>query len=72
MLDDLQSAAKRSASPETTARRLKRYYVRTISSQQRTIREPHQLVDSETNEIVDEYRSKRAALSHAAQLNREH
>jgi membrane protein required for beta-lactamase induction len=48
-----------------------RYQVSTRTSQVSKIREPHMVVDTSTNQIVDEYASKKAAQMHAAQLNAE-
>lgn len=49
----------------------KRYIVRDGRSNFRTIREPWQIVDTETNTIVDELHSKRAANGIASDLNAE-
>ena len=49
-----------------------RYYVHTITSGiGNKIREPHWVIDRNTNKAVDEYASKRAAKMHADQLNDE-
>lgn len=46
-----------------------RYVVRTETSQVSTLRTPHQVVDTRTASVVDEYASKRAAGMHARELN---
>ena len=52
----------------------KRYIVSDVRTKSdtslRTIREPWLVIDTQTNKIVDEYHSGRAARMHAAQLNR--
>lgn len=49
----------------------KRFEVHEVSQLFRTVREPYQVVDTATNEIVDEYASKRAAQMDARQRNEE-
>jgi len=46
-----------------------RYFVRVVTGFTRPIREPNLVIDRTTNEVVDAYKSKRAANSHARDLN---
>lgn len=47
-----------------------RYVVHEVTSQVRRVRNPYRVIDTRTNAEIDEYKSKRAAASHARELNR--
>jgi hypothetical protein len=47
------------------------YTIREQTSQTRKIREPWQVIDTETLEVVDQYASKRAAFMDAKERNME-
>jgi len=46
-----------------------RYIVRTLTPVSREIREPHQVIDTQTNRIINAYESKRVAEAQAQAFN---